>query len=71
MKQTPYTQGYIPGDRRVECDICGFVYRYSQMRRGVQLYQAGLIVCPRDFDPIHPRDKLITPPIEEAARLVE
>jgi len=50
----PYTEAYIPGDRKVDCDICGFTWRASQMRRGVSGNQKGLIVCPRDFDELHP-----------------
>ena len=53
----PYTPGFIPGDRLVECEICGFTYRYSQMRRGVSRDQKGVIVCPDDFDLPHPNDE--------------
>ena len=52
-----YTPGYIPGDRLVDCEVCGFTYRFSQMRRGVARGQEGVIVCPDDFDPPHPNDK--------------
>lgn len=52
----PYSFRYIPGNRLVKCDVCGFDYRFSDMRRGVSGSQKGFIVCPPDFDPIHPRD---------------
>jgi hypothetical protein len=51
-----YPRKYIPGDRPVECDICGFVYRFSQMRKGVMGNQKGFNVCPPCFDDIHPRE---------------
>lgn len=47
---------YKPGDRWVECDVCGFGYRFSRMRLGVAGRQKGLAVCPVCFDPIHPFD---------------
>lgn len=52
----PFSKTYIPGDRLVDCDICSFTYRFSQMRRGVAGKQKGLIVCPPDFDEKHPND---------------
>jgi hypothetical protein len=52
----PYSKTYIPGDRLVECDICGFTYRFSQMRRGVSEEQKGYIVGPKCFDPVHPNE---------------
>ena len=45
---------YIPGDRWVRCDECGFGYRYSQIRAGVSLNQKGFHVCPECFDVRHP-----------------
>lgn len=53
----PYKNGYIKGDRPVTCDICGYDYRFSQMRKGITGSQKGLNVCPPDFDPIHPNDE--------------
>ena len=41
---------YIPGDRLVECEVCGFVYRFSTMRRGISDGQRGIVVCQEDFD---------------------
>ena len=45
---------YIPGDKKMRCDICGFYYRKSQMKWGVAAGQKGFIVCPVDFDTVHP-----------------
>lgn len=48
---------YIPGERLVECQVCGFDYRFSEVTRGVSGKQKGLIVCKDPcFDPVHPRD---------------
>jgi len=44
--------GYIPGDHWMECDICGFDYRYSQMRPNWR----GQWVCKKDWEPRHPQD---------------
>lgn len=52
----PYNKGYIAGDRKVTCDICGWTYRFSQMRKGVMGKQKGYNVCPICFDDIHPRE---------------
>ena len=47
----------IPGNRLVECQVCGFGYRFSEMRKGIVTGQKGLDVCPTCFDRPHPRDK--------------
>lgn len=54
---TLYSGHYIAGDRKVDCDICGYTYRFTSMRIGVSGKQIGLEVCPDCFDPEHPRDK--------------
>jgi len=51
-----YSKRYIPGDRLVECDICGFDYRFTQMRKGKAKGQKGFKVCPDCFDDPHPLD---------------
>jgi hypothetical protein len=51
-----YSRQYIPGDRLVVCDICGFEYRFSQMRKGVMGNQKGLNIGPDCWDNIHPRE---------------
>ncbi len=52
-----FIKGYIPGDRLVECDICGFTKRRSQLRKGVSSGQKGYYVCPDCFDGKHPLDE--------------
>lgn len=42
------------GNRIVDCDICGFTYRFLQMRKGIAKGQKGLVVCPECYSPIHP-----------------
>ena len=49
-----YSKTYQAGNRLVECDICGFGYRFGQMRK-----QNGLIVCPEDYDEPNPRDNKV------------
>lgn len=53
----PKEHFYIPGDRYVECDVCAFTMRRSQVRKGVFLAQKGLNVCPKCFDPVHPNER--------------
>jgi len=48
---------YIPGNRWVECDLCGFGYRFRQMRKGVAGTQKGFDICPECFDEPNPGDK--------------
>jgi hypothetical protein len=64
MSKTPENQ-YVSGDRLVTCDICGFTYRRSQIRRGIAQGQQGLLVCPEDFDTPHPLDDRKPPRAEE------
>jgi hypothetical protein len=52
---------YIPGDRWVECDLCGFGYRFSQMRKGVSGKQKGFNICPVCFDEKHPNEDYVVP----------
>ena len=42
---------YVPGDRHVECAVCGYAYPFSQMRR-----QRGHITCPECYDAYQPLD---------------
>jgi len=51
-----YSPGYVPGDRLVDCAICGFTWRRSAMKIGISGNQIGLEVCPDDYDPEHPLD---------------
>lgn len=36
------------------CDRCGFQYEASQLRKE----WTGLMVCPKDYDPRHPQDRV-------------
>ena len=51
-----FPRTYIPGERKVDCDVCGFTYRFSEMRKGVSGNQKGMNVCPPCYDEKHPRD---------------
>jgi len=44
--------GYIPGDYWMVCDVCGFDYRWSQMRKRWD----GAWVCAKDWEPHNPQD---------------
>ena len=56
---------YIPGDRWIRCDGCGFTYRYSRIKKGVSLRQKGFAVCPRCFDDRHLNTDWKLPPKQE------
>lgn len=47
-------QRYIPGDYWMICDVCGFQYRRSQMRKRWD----GAWVCPKDYERRHPQDSV-------------
>jgi len=66
-----HSQVYIPGNRIVECDVCGLTYRFSEMRRGIFGTQKGLIVCPFDFDGVHPNDARVPNKIEGTLKEVK
>ncbi len=54
---TPITKEYIPGNRKVECDVCGDWVRFAQAKRGAPgEAHAGLVVCPNDDDGRHLRE---------------
>lgn len=44
--------GFVPGDHWVECPVCGFDYRSSEMRRRWD----GQWVCKDDWETRHPQD---------------
>lgn len=46
--------GYIAGDNWLVCDVCGFDYRKSQMRKRWD----GAMVCHKDYESRHPQDTL-------------
>ena len=45
---------YIPGNHLLTCDECGFVYRYSEMKKRWD----GAMVCSKDFEPKHPQESV-------------
>jgi hypothetical protein len=42
---------YKHGDRNAICDMCGFKYKLSSLRKRWD----GLLVCSKDFEPQHPQ----------------
>lgn len=52
----PINNKYYPGDPLIDCDVCGFTYHVSELRKGIMGTQIGLNVCEVDFDSIHPRE---------------
>ena len=52
---------YELGNRWVDCDICDFGYRFSQMRKGVSGSQKGLNVCPTCYDIRHENEDYVVP----------
>ncbi len=61
----PYSGGYIPGDRKYDCDVCGFTYRFSDMRKGVSGSQKGFDVCLDCFDAKRPYEDTNPKPRKE------
>jgi len=58
----PKSLPYIPGDYKVACDRCGFVFLRSQCRyEPTTLSQRNkrLLVCKQCYDPPHPQDRTI------------
>jgi len=49
-----YKPKAISGDYKMQCDVCGFDYRASQMRKRFD----GLWVCSKDWEPRHPQERL-------------
>lgn len=47
-----YTQDFILGDSKSCCDVCGFDYKQSQLRKRWD----GAMVCSKDWEPKHPQD---------------
>ena len=44
--------GWQSGNHWVTCDVCGLVYRNSDMRERWD----GVVVCKYDYEPRHPQD---------------
>lgn len=47
-----YIQEFILGDSKACCDVCGFDYKQSQLRKRWD----GAMVCSKDWEPRHPQD---------------
>ena len=43
---------FILGDSKSVCDVCGFHYKHSQLRKRWD----GAMVCSKDFETRHPQD---------------
>ena len=43
---------YKPGDWNAICDICGFEYKASELRKQWD----GIMACPKDWTPRQPQD---------------
>ncbi len=43
---------YVAGDRNSICDVCGFQYKASQLKKRWD----GFMVCSADFEQRHPQD---------------
>jgi hypothetical protein len=52
---------YVPGDYNATCDVCGFEYKASKLRRRWD----GFMVCDKDFETRHPQDLIKSPPAEK------
>ena len=48
---------YVKGDYLADCDVCGFTYLASQLRKRWD----GYMVCSVDFEERHPQDLLKIP----------
>ena len=50
-----YLPFYVPGDAAAICDVCGFKYKLSQLKKRWD----GAMVCSADFEERHPQDYLV------------
>lgn len=48
----PEKTTYIPGDYNAVCDVCGFEFKASQLRKRWDGYR----VCSQDWEQRHPQD---------------
>lgn len=51
MRRQPINR-YIPGDYLRDCDVCGWTYLRSELKKRYD----GYIVCDKDYETRHPRD---------------
>jgi hypothetical protein len=56
----PSRNRYKKGDRLADCDVCGFTYYASQLRKRWD----GVMVCAADYEERHPQDLLRIPRTE-------
>jgi hypothetical protein len=47
-----YIQEFILGDSKACCDVCGFDFKQSQLRKRWD----GAMVCSKDYEARHPQD---------------
>lgn len=52
-----YRVKYDHGDWKAICDVCGWLYKASELKLGIGR-QRGLRVCLKDWDEYHPQDDL-------------
>lgn len=45
---------FILGDSNAICDVCGWKYKQSQLRKRWD----GAMVCSKDWEPRHPQDNI-------------
>lgn len=50
-----YINNFILGDSKAACDVCGFDYKQSQLRKRWD----GAMVCDKDWEARHPLDSLV------------
>lgn len=48
----PYINDFVLGDSKAVCDVCGFDYKQSQLRKRWD----GAMVCSNDWESKHPQD---------------
>lgn len=59
-----YQTTYVKGDSNKVCDVCGFQYKGSQLRKRWD----GLLVCSADWEPRHPQDFVRAVPDRQAVK---
>ncbi len=51
-KTDMYTNDFILGDSKAVCDVCGFHFKQSELRKRWD----GAMTCSKDNEPRHPQD---------------
>lgn len=49
-----YQNDFVLGDTKACCDVCGFDYKGSQLKKRWD----GAMVCAEDWEPRHPQDTI-------------